>query len=40
MNEFFETIINHPFVSFFLAIFIIGILDEIVEIIKAFKNKN
>lgn len=39
MKEFFETIAEHPFVSFFLAIFILSILDGIKDIILAFRKK-
>lgn len=39
MREFFEIIAEHPFIDFFLAIFILGILDGIKDIILAFRKK-
>jgi len=39
MKEFFEIIAEHPIVAFFLAIFILGILDGIKDIILAFRKK-
>jgi len=39
MEEFLNAIAIHPWVSFFLAVFIIAVLDEIVDMIKAAKSK-
>lgn len=39
LRDVFSAIADYPFIAFFCALFVLGILDGIAEIVRAFRKK-